>query len=69
MRSARQAGCDESTQKGSGRFVFATLSNCSASALVNLMGTILPFASPLGSFGLPGLRFTGCSLLLVYYNN
>jgi len=37
--------------------LFAALVNCSASALVSRMGTILPLASPFGSFGLPGLRF------------
>src|SRR6516165_5302882 len=51
-------------------FAFAAPVNWSASAFVNRMGTILPLASPLGSFGLPGLRFTRAApLSLLYYNN
>src|SRR5215469_2807917 len=50
-------------------FLFAASVNCSASAFVNRMGTILPLASPLGTFVLPGLRFTRPAPLLLYYNN
>jgi len=37
--------------------LLAASANCSASAPINRMDTILLLASPLGSFGLPGLRF------------
>jgi hypothetical protein len=38
-------------------FAFAASTRRPASALVNLIGTILLLASPFGSFGLPDLRF------------
>src|SRR5215467_11016350 len=43
-----------SRQHGPSRF--AASANRSASAFVNRMGTILPLASPLSSFGLPGFN-------------
>jgi hypothetical protein len=39
------------------------------SCFVNLMGTILPLASPFGSFGLPGLRFLWVTTSELHYQS